>query len=509
MAHKVQIWNTLKMRIGYKSLGKVRPTAEGNWDRTNAYEVLSIVNNPVTNRSYISTQDVPAGTAIDNVQYWQPIMAAGFRDNNIIILTDKDDSGNIKKYTLAEAVASIVSNDRKPGLILGFYGQSGQETESDYSWYLYQFNSTNVNDWNDLSCWTSIYTNVNKFKGYFVNDGLLKEAVPFPTKGDYAYVGDNLEEAMLYICITNGNWSATGKPAISFADRYKAVYSKDAQDFEAVEVSTADRAIADGLGNNIADTYISRENIKEVVKDIVAGTTKEEIGLGNVDNTADADKPVSGPQQQAIDSAKQEVLGLANSLKDIVYNNHATASISVSPNVIFKDEDTQVNVAWNASLSGLTNPTINYTVLKGTDSFATEGTSKQDTVNNTTTYNLTAVIEGVTLTKSATVNAVYPIYARSVNGDVTTLPDNATKYSTPVTSANVTITYNPAETSYLYIFVPDGMTVSSAQLNSSAGNSPLPITKQPDITVDGKGVYHVYRSAMKQVAGSYNVTFKS
>lgn len=213
--------------------------------------------------------------------------------------------------------------------------------------------------------------------------------------------------------------------------------------------------------------------------------------------------------QQLVDSVDKKFTDITDSLKNIVYTNHANATISVTPSTIFKGEDTNVNVAWNASLSGLANPTITYTVLKGTDSFATEGTSKQDTVNTNTTYNLTAVIEGVTLNRSATVNAVYPIYAESINGDVTALPDNATKYSTPVTSANVTITYNPAETSYLYIFVPDGMAVSSAQLNSSAGNSPLPITKQPDINVDGKGVYHVYRSAMKQVAGSYNVTFKS
>ncbi|WP_331711026.1 hypothetical protein, partial [Sulfitobacter sp. HI0054] len=34
------------------------------------------------------------------------------------------------------------------------------------------------------------------------------------------------------------------------------------------------------------------------------GVTKVQIGLGNADNTSDADKPVSNAQQQAIDYTK-------------------------------------------------------------------------------------------------------------------------------------------------------------------------------------------------------------
>src|SRR5688572_23278156 len=36
----------------------------------------------------------------------------------------------------------------------------------------------------------------------------------------------------------------------------------------------------------------------------VSGVTKAMVGLGSVDDTADADKPVSTPQQTAIDAAK-------------------------------------------------------------------------------------------------------------------------------------------------------------------------------------------------------------
>ena len=43
------------------------------------------------------------------------------------------------------------------------------------------------------------------------------------------------------------------------------------------------------------------------------GVTKGQVGLGNVDNTSDADKPVSTAQAQAITNAKNELLGDSNS----------------------------------------------------------------------------------------------------------------------------------------------------------------------------------------------------
>jgi len=41
------------------------------------------------------------------------------------------------------------------------------------------------------------------------------------------------------------------------------------------------------------------------------GVTRTQLGLGNLDNTADMDKPVSGPQAAAIAAAKQEALAAA------------------------------------------------------------------------------------------------------------------------------------------------------------------------------------------------------
>lgn len=63
------------------------------------------------------------------------------------------------------------------------------------------------------------------------------------------------------------------------------------------------------LENHIND----KENPHEV--------TKEQVGLGNVDNTSDENKPVSTPQQQALDKLKEELLEEDGKITESL-NNH-------------------------------------------------------------------------------------------------------------------------------------------------------------------------------------------
>lgn len=51
---------------------KVSPSLEGVHDPTKAYDRLSVVYDETTQVSYISRDDVPAGTALSNANYWQP-----------------------------------------------------------------------------------------------------------------------------------------------------------------------------------------------------------------------------------------------------------------------------------------------------------------------------------------------------------------------------------------------------------------------------------------------------
>lgn len=57
-------------------LGKVTLTAEGVYDSTKEYDRISLVYDPNSYISYISKQNVPAGTALNNTEYWQPLNSA-------------------------------------------------------------------------------------------------------------------------------------------------------------------------------------------------------------------------------------------------------------------------------------------------------------------------------------------------------------------------------------------------------------------------------------------------
>lgn len=57
-------------------LGKVTLTTDGTYDSTKEYDRISLVYDPNTYISYISKQHVPAGTALSNTEYWQPLNSA-------------------------------------------------------------------------------------------------------------------------------------------------------------------------------------------------------------------------------------------------------------------------------------------------------------------------------------------------------------------------------------------------------------------------------------------------
>lgn len=203
------------MKSSYENLGKVSLSADGFWDRSKSYERLCLVTDKSTNLSYISRKDVDGGVDITNTEYWQRVGSSGYKSNNIIILTDEDSGDNLVEYDICSAAGAVSSEDRRCGLVLGFFGTSG-------NWELYQFNSDNVSDWLDESCWTSVY-GVNRFKGYFKNETALKYAYKSPSVGDYAFVGDTFVDSVVYYCLEDGNWSTCNEKSQSTMSYIKVV----------------------------------------------------------------------------------------------------------------------------------------------------------------------------------------------------------------------------------------------------------------------------------------------
>jgi len=106
-----------------------------------------------------------------------------------------------------------------------------------------------------------------------------------------------------------------------------------------IAAEITNRANADTtLQNNIDAEETSRENADNLKANkanptftgTVSGITKAMVGLGNVDNTADVNKPVSTPQAVAIATAKTEVVTTMNSTaqKDAIPTNASTKTVT-------------------------------------------------------------------------------------------------------------------------------------------------------------------------------------
>lgn len=194
-----------------KELGKVSITPKGDWNSSIANEKLDIVYDRRNNQAYIAKQDVPIGVDIDNREYWQPLNATGYADNNFINLTAENENGTITAYeSLEEAVATIFPINRRVGATLSFYNLNSDRLDRQAEFELWQFNSTDLANWENRDYWNNIYYNWNVFAGWYIDADALNNHVNLPNVGQYAYVGSNLNDAILYQCRTNGTWTNTG-----------------------------------------------------------------------------------------------------------------------------------------------------------------------------------------------------------------------------------------------------------------------------------------------------------
>ena len=137
--------------------------------------------------------------------------ATGYADNNFINLTTENENGTITAFdSLEEAVATILPINRRAGATLSFYNLNSDRLDRQAEFELWQFNSTDLANWENKDYWNNVYYNWNVFVGWYIGADALKNHVKIPTVGQYAYVGSNLNDAILYQCRTNGTWTNTG-----------------------------------------------------------------------------------------------------------------------------------------------------------------------------------------------------------------------------------------------------------------------------------------------------------
>ena len=197
-----------------KNLGKVVMTPKGVWSIEKEYEILDIVYDSVTDHAYISKQEVPSGVDLSDSRYWMPLNVSGYSDSNVITLNSFNEDGEIQSYTLEEAIKTIKNVGRKSGAILIFYNNNVNRLDITTScWEIWQFNSINVYDWENLDAWINIYYNYNKFVGWYAADNTLNKEIPNPDVGCYAFVGNIYNEAFVYRCDVKNRWTKTNQKA--------------------------------------------------------------------------------------------------------------------------------------------------------------------------------------------------------------------------------------------------------------------------------------------------------
>lgn len=138
----------------------------------------------------------------------------------------------------------------------------------------------------------------NHFRGMFATLAALQAAVPAANIGDYAFVDPaSGADVVQYLWDNNDSkWVYNGPTAGVTAAQVKTLYESNANTNAYTDSEKAKlAAIAAGAQVNTVTSVAGRTGAVVLAK--------ADVGLPNADNTADNVKPVSAPQQTAIDAA--------------------------------------------------------------------------------------------------------------------------------------------------------------------------------------------------------------
>ena len=307
-----------------KDLGNVCIAPKGKWSREQEYERLAFVYNACDNLGYIAKINVPIGVDIENREYWQPMNATGYADNNFINLTIENENGTITAYeSLEEAVATILPINRRVGATLSFYNLNSDRLDRQAEFELWQFNSTDLANWENKNYWNNIYYNWNVFAGWYVSVDSLENHVKIPNVGQYAYVGTNLNDALLYQCRTNGTWTNTG---IKVRNYISVVVSGN------ITIGENGNWFSDGKDTGIPATPAVDEQIDDIIMQLQQHTTeisnlkKSDVNLQDQITSNDSDITSLTAKHESLSKTVQGIAatGGASTATNVTYDNDSS-----------------------------------------------------------------------------------------------------------------------------------------------------------------------------------------
>ena len=468
-----------------KDLGNVSLAPKGKWSREQEYERLALVYNTCDNLSYVAKINVPSGVDIENREYWQPMNATGYADNNFINLTTENENGTITAYeTLEEAVATILPINRRAGATLSFYNLNSDRLDRQAEFELWQFNSTDLANWENRDYWNNIYYNWNVFAGWYVGADGLKNHVKIPNVGQYAYVGTNLNDAILYQCRNNGVWTNTG---IKVRNYISVVVSGN------ITIGENGNWFSDGEDTGIPATPSVDEQIDNIIIQLQQHSR-------NISKIEEKNIKLTNRIESLNETVSNNIANL-NKLNDTVYP--ITLGFNVSPNV------------------GTMKTSINYSIVSDNKPLVPDVMKISKQVNDNTAIvlldtpassgNLTTNIEGsreifkfeVTKTGRTSKSTSTTRYLCYYGGNsISTMTDEILNTLNKVSATGVS--FNPKVTTkdndYIWLVVPSYLSISRV---TSAG---FDVTlAAPQTITNNLGSFKAYRTANPLTAATWNL----
>lgn len=241
---------------------------------------------------------------------------------------------------------------------------------------------------------------------------------------------------------------------------------------------------------NVKDEYITLSRTE-------GGTTTyswEKIGTTEIDLS---NYPTFDEMNAAIATAltdyytKSEI----DSIKAALEGRMAVVSIAADKSVILTNTSSQITLTacTGVAATSLTVERGGVTVGSGTGTLLVVSETVDIPAAGVLTYTLTAVIGGVTRTKTVTVDVKDAVYY-GAGQDSTDIVTKATARMTPAGRYNITA----ADGNYIFILVPMGMTVYGVEMSGIN----IPMEVPTGVIVDGVQ-YLCYKSSNVYDAGSY------
>lgn len=146
-----------------------------------------------------------------------------------------------------------------------------------------------------------------------------------------------------------------GSPKIPTADQlnYGEIAINYASGVETLSTKNADDKVVSVLINGMMQTIGESLAMHEARNDNPHGVTKEQVGLGNVDNTSDVDKPISTAQQAELDTKLNNAAngGVANNLT----TNSSDVALSAAQGIVLQQKISEMTGGAIENLQALEN----------------------------------------------------------------------------------------------------------------------------------------------------------